>query len=254
MAYWKILWGVGIVLFVIIGFIIHESYLYIYSKSIEVIMSVVSIILIFIVGGITNGWFVQFGIAGGVSAKELVISDIIIGFIIYFIIFYALEFENFDRKISHNILFLVTFIISTAFWTPIIRDYYRNIETITETTKNTEERQLLYFCNIPVQEVSGKISGSAFYINGEISTLDELPYWYINENNEGIFDSVPARNSKIVFLTIADEQPYVEIITYITYTKKINHNNGKNQAPKVIVKDTVYVFHLPKEIMQYPLE
>lgn len=251
MAYWKILWGVGIVLFVIIGFIIHESYICFYSNIIEVIMSVIAIVFIFIVGGITNGWFVQFGISKGSSAKELVISDIIIGFIIYVIIFCTLEFEYFDRKILH-ILFLVVFIISTAFWTPIIRDYYRNIEIITETTKNTEERQLLYFCNIPVQEVSGKISGSALYINGEISTLDELPYWYINENNEGIFDSAPAKSSRIVFLTIADEQPYVEIITYTTYTKKINHNNGKET--KTGIKDTVYVFHLPKEIMMYPLE
>ena len=107
-----------------------------------------------------------------------------------------------------------------------------------------------------MQEVSGEISGSSIVgsgsISGSISTSNELSYWYANENNEGEYDSVEASSSKIVFIT-EEEKPYLEIITYRTYTKTINHNNGRED----IETDKVwkeYIFYLPEAIMQYSLE
>ena len=118
-----------------------------------------------------------------------------------------------------------------------------------------QERQLLYFCNIPVQEISGTISGSSFVgtgsVSGEITTTENLPYWYLNQKGEGVYDSVSAKSSKIVFIE-DNKLPYVEIISYATQTITINHRNGTEK----IATDktwTEHVFYLPKEIRQYKL-
>ena len=52
--------------------------------------------------------------------------------------------------------------------------------TITQTVVESEERrELLYFCNIPVQNTSGTISRS----RGTIQTTDNLTYKIISKNH-----------------------------------------------------------------------
>ena len=101
------------------------------------------------------------------------------------------------------IIYACIFIIGTGIWAGIFNNYNNNIEHIQETITIREERQLISFCNIPVQEISGSISGSFVLgtgsVHGDISTSNELPYWYMNENGEGKYDSAIANNSKIIF-------------------------------------------------------
>ena len=82
-------------------------------------------------------------------------------------------------------------------------------------------------------------------------TSDEFSYWYANANNEGIYDSVEAKDSKIVFIS-DEEKPYLKIISYSTYRRKINHNNGRENV-RTEEEWNEYIFYLPKEIMQYEL-
>ena len=121
--------------------------------------------------------------------------------------------------------------------------------TITQTVVESEERrELLYFCNIPVQNTSGTISRS----RGTIQTTDNLTYWYLNENGEGTFDSALAENSNIVFLE-ESQSPYVEIVVYSTKIISKNHNNGTEETTTEKTW-AEYKFYLPKTIMQYNLE
>ena len=233
------------------------------SKRTQIIIYVFVIICIILVGGIANGkwlgfssleYFLEFG--EYLDIWEYIIAGIIPCIITYIVIYFVLGLYHFKYDIS-NMIFIVVLIISIIGWTIPICNYNWNIERVTETTiTSMQERKLLYFCNIPVQEVSGKISGSSILgggsISGSISTSDELPYWYANENNEGEYDSVEASSSKIVFIT-DEENPYLEIITYRTYTKTINHNNGREDTETDKVWEE-YIFYLPEAIMQYSLE
>lgn len=225
------------------------------SKPVQVIMNLLAIICIILVGGIANGKWL-----GNLANEEnriwvYILWAIIPALATYFVGYLVLGLYHFPRLFS-QICFIVVFIISIIGWTIPICNYNRNIEKITETViTSTQERKLLYFCNIPVQEISGNIFGSSFLengsISGSISTSDELSYWYANENNEGKYGSVSASSSKIVFIS-NEEKPYLEIITYNTYTKTINHNNGR-EFNTIGKKWTEYVFYLPEAIMQYSL-
>lgn len=233
------------------------------SKRTQIIIYVFVIICIILVGGIANGkWlgyfssecFLEFGEYPDIWGY--IIAGILPCIITYVIIYPGLGLYHFSNKIS-KIIFIVVFMISIIGWTILICNYNRNIETVKGTTiTSIQERKLLYFCNIPVQEVSGEISGSSIVgsgsISGSISTSNELSYWYANENNEGEYDSVEASSSKIVFIT-EEENPYLEIITYRTYTKTINHNNGREDTETDKVWEE-YIFYLPEAIMQYSLE
>lgn len=90
-----------------------------------------------------------------------------------------------------QIIFIIVFIFSIIGCSFPICKYNLNIEKTTITIlESTEGRQLLYFCNIPVQEISGGVSGSFHFgsgnVSGDIATSDKLPYWYLNENGDGI--------------------------------------------------------------------
>lgn len=234
----------------------HNSY-YIEarSKPTQVIMNILAIICIILVGGIANGkWLGNF--AGEERIWVYILAAIIPAFLTYTVGFMVLGLYHFSNTIS-QIIFIVVFIISIIGWTIPICNYNRNIETITETTiTSTQERKLLYFCNIPVQKISGEISGSSVLgtggISGSISTSDELSYWYANESNEGKYGSVKASDSKILFIS-DEEKPYLEIISYSTYTKTINHNNGREDT-RTDKEWKEYIFYLPEVIMQYSLD
>ena len=144
---------------------------------------------------------------------------------------------------------ILSLIISGAGWSIPIAKYNKNIEVVTATiAEEPEERQLLYFCNIPVQNISGKIGK----YSGNISTTEELPYWYASESNEALYDTSTASKSKIIFIE-EDEIPKVEITSYTKQTKTVNHNNGKEKI-EILGTWEQYVFYLPEEIMQYELQ
>lgn len=279
MEFW-VLWFIGIVIAIGTRLAINKltgvyqycagnpysnKYYYIESRSkhTQIIMNVFVIICIILVGGIANGkwlgyfsseYFLDFGEYPDIWGY--IIAGILPCIITYVIIYLGLGLYHFSNKIS-KIIFIVVFMISIIGWTILICNYNRNIETVKGTTiTSIQERKLLYFCNIPVQEVSGEISGSSIIgsgsISGSISTSNELSYWYANENNEGEYDSVEASSSKIVFIT-EEEKPYLEIITYRTYTKTINHNNGREDTETDKVWKE-YIFYLPEAIMQYSLD
>lgn len=169
---------------------------------------------------------------------------------------------NKDRyKLLEIVAFTLVFIIASVCWAQPITNYFNNIEKIDETLViDEQENQLLYFCNIPVQQLSGSISGnlsgSALWaggnISGSISTLEELQYWYLNGNGEGEYESAPTNSSKIRFIE-ENEQTYVKVITYRNQIRTVNHNNGEETT--VIQSEwQEYIFYLPQAIMQYPLE
>ncbi len=225
------------------------------SKPVQVIMNLLASISIILVGGIANGkWLGTF--SNEHKIWVYIVWAIIPACLTYLVAYLVLGLYHFKRKLS-RIGFIVVFIISIIGWTIPICQYNRNIERTTEKdVASVQERRLLYFCNIPVQEISGEVSGGSIFgngnISGSISTSDELSYWYVNENNEGKYDSVDASNSKIVFIS-GDEKPYLEIVNYNIYTKTINHNNGKEyKTPDKEVAE--YIFHLPEAIMQYSLD
>lgn len=160
--------------------------------------------------------------------------------------------ENWKAQVA----FVAIFIVSVIGWTIPIYYYNLNIETTIESEITEQSsRELLYFCNIPVQSVSGEIEGSSVLgtgsVSGSITTQDLLPYWYMNANGKGAYDSAPATASQIEFIG-EDEQPHLEIITYVQKSITHNYNNGE-ESSKIEATWTEYVFYLPEFIMQYNL-
>lgn len=96
----------------------------------------------------------------------------------------VLDLSRFDN-IKSQVLFITVFILSIYAWLIPIQAYNNNIEKIeyVKIIEWAERRELLYFCNIPVQNVSGQINGSTGIlggnVSGEISTTDELTYLYV---------------------------------------------------------------------------
>lgn len=173
------------------------------------------------------------------------------------IICFAFIFVFLSKKGKGCLTF--TFFILTCFFTVAGYGLSNSIglEATTETViSSTVDRELLYFCNIPVQEISGNISGSSIAGNGKISgnitTSNELSYWYKDKDGNGIYASASTKASKIVFLK-EDASPFVRVITYKTQEIQTDKITGKQQ---VISENSYpkYEFHLPIEIMQYNLE
>lgn len=231
------------------------------NKLVQIVVNLLVIICLVFAGAIAAKW-----ITGNVDMSYCTSADIILIIfitlfqifcvaIIYYAFFCILGLSHFDKPLLH-ICFVVVFIFSIIGWSIPYSNYNRNIDKITKTiVVQKQERQLLYFCNIPVQEISGTISGSSFVgtgsVSGKITTTESIPYWYLNQNGEGIYNSVSAKSSKIVFIE-DNKSPYVELISYANQTITINNNNGTEK----IATDktwTEYVFYLPKAIMQYNL-
>lgn len=176
----------------------------------------------------------------------------------YFVGYNVLELSRFDSKKS-QVLFLVIFILSIYGWLIPIQAYNKNIEKIeyVKTIEWAEQRELLYFCNIPVQNVSGKIDGSTGIlgggISGEISTTDELTYWYAGADGRGMFDKAQAIYSSIEFIE-NEEKPYVEITGCHKCDKHIDHNFGLEIEMEKNSYDWIeWVFYLPKSLMNSSL-
>lgn len=264
MEFWTI-WFIGIAITIVtrIAITILGSNVNIYNnKAVKIIINLLIVICISIVGGIIVGkWIGNFAFSGWSSFSMsgfvfeisfMIITTIIGAIITYLAGYFILGLYHFYDQT----LYVIVFIASIICWSIPIWHYNQNIEYLNQTViVSQEERQLLYFCNIPVQNVSGEISGSfilgAGNVSGEITTSNTLPYWYSNQNNEAIFDSASATDSKIIFID-DDEAPYIEIIVYSDQTVSKNHNNGTEKI-SVSKTWTKYNFYLPDSIMQYNL-
>ena len=248
MIFW-ILWIVGIAITVVAAIQVRKR------DIMEKWLSILVIISFVLVGGIADG-FVMALFSGFRDAWIMLLLVIVFTWLGGILILGLFEFE-----LRYQLKYLFSFLISVICWSFVFYNYFnyieRNTETIVETiVTDNQDRQLLYFCNVPVQDVSGTVSGS-FHggngkVSGSISTLDELSYWYVNENDHGIYDSAPADSSRIIFIE-SDEMPHLEIISYCTRTREINHINGKESITNNN-EWTEYNFYLPEEIMQYQLE
>ena len=271
MIFW-ILWGVGIVITIITKCLLtralkpvienegmwnerkvsqYVSQLMSYEK---VILHLLVFVCIILVGGIAVAKFV--GMFYEAPFWGQILLGIIPAFLTYMVGSLILSLYDFDDKRSH-VCFIVVFIIAIFGWTILINNYNRNIENVTETVvEQTQERKLLYFCNVPVQEITGEVSGSSSIfggsVSGSIDTTHELTYWYVNENGKGIFDAVSANSSEIEFIE-EGEIPYVEIISYYQCKKRVDHNTDFESICEEN-RWNQYVFHLPQSIMQYSLD
>lgn len=234
MELWKI-WLMGIVITVIAAVLIRIK-----IRFDRLTLDVLIGVCIAIVGGIPQGWWI--------SALDSMILDSAIETIIIKILFtviaalliwlvgaWVLKFDEGEHTALEYVCFVLVFIIASGGWYYQYQRYNSNIETINETVIIvTAKRNLLYFCNVPVQNVSGEISGNmsgSFFgssgsVSGEITTTDNITYWYENEAGEGIFASSPANVSKIRFIE-EGETPYVEINSYRAQTRTVNNNKGE---------------------------
>lgn len=242
--------------------------LYKQNKKMRIVLNFLISTCIIVTGGIIVAKWVAGNIVCGVSSSNtlggkifdyiLVIVFTLCGCALTYCLGYViLGLHRLEMKNAQEIICLVLFIVSIIGWTIPMVNYNRNIETKTETViEQREEREVIYFCNIPVQKISGSFSGSSILgsgsMSGAIDTTDNLPYWYVNENEEALFDSAPAKNAKIRSIK-EDETPHVEIIHYATKTTTTNKNNGN----KEVVTDktwTQYIFYMPEEIMEFNLK
>ncbi len=221
------------------------------SQNVEELMHIPVIICISLVGGIAVAKFLS--PCGSIWAY--IFGMAIAGGITYVVGWLILGLYHFE-KISSQIFFGVVFIISVVCWTIPINNYNENIEKTTEiVTTSTEERELLYFHDIPVQNVSGHIEGSStlFFgsVSGNIKTTDEIPYWYIDKEGTWKYDKAPATSSELD-ISSENDSPYVKITSYSKQKKTTDHNTGEEHT-EVLTTWKEYIFYLPEEVMQYPI-
>lgn len=262
MIFW-ILWIIGIVITIITKFSINKSiekgkcnekYISQLEQKTQILLHLLVIVCIILVGGIAVAKFV--GMFYRVPFWGQILIGIIPAFFTYMVGYMILGLWDFG-DIRSQFCFVLVFIISIFGWTILINNYNRNIEDVTEVIiEQTQERKLLYFCNVPVQEITGEVNGSSSILGGSVSgsidTTHELTYWYVNESGKGLFDTSPANSSEIEFLE-EGETPYVELLYYYQCQKRIDHNTGSETIYEQN-RWTQYVFHLPKTIMQYTLD
>lgn len=270
MIFW-ILWVIGIVITIITRLLIEASLRpfkeYMFGKYVEttctkvsklgtkakILLHLLVTVCIVLVGGIAVAKF------AGVFYEAPFWAQMAIGtvpaILTYTVGNLILRLDYFDDKRS-QIFFVAVFIISIIGWTMLINNYNRNIEMVTETTvEQTETRELLYFCNVPVQEITGEVSGSstlfAGNVSGSVDTTHELTYWYIGENERGLFDTAEANSSELEPIK-EGETSYLEINSYYECKKKVDHNTGAESIWEE-KRWKKYVFHLPETIMQHSL-
>lgn len=257
MVFW-VIWAIGICITIGTRIAINKLVAYgeeIYDKSnlMQTIMHILVMFCIFIVGGIANAkWLASLQ---NINIWGYIMAGFLPAILTYIVGYFILGLYHFDCGLSKTI-FILTFIVSIVFWFFPINKYNQNIEIVNEVVKEQkQENKLLYFCNVPVQKISGDVSGSSFFgsgsVHGDISTYDQIPYWYLDFNNQGSYSSVSADASKLIFIENQDT-PMVKIIDCCLKKFSVNHNNGK----KKVVEEknwTEYHFYVPKEIMQYNL-
>ena len=258
MEFW-ILWVIGIVITIVTRVLLESDSWYNvekFDRGKRIVATVFAIISIILVGGIANGLWLGLFANEDIGIFGYIVAGIIPAVLTYIVGFILLGLDHFSSEITH-VIFIAIFVISIIGWSMVITDYNRNFDISTETVlTSTEERNLLYFCSIPVQEVSENDSESSTHgtidISENITSIDELSYWYSNGEDEVLYDTANAKNSKIVFIT-EKQQPCVVIDSYKTVTTTINNNNGKKD--EVTSKEwKEYTFHLPREILHYQLK
>lgn len=261
MGLWKI-WLIGLAITILTSVLIHKK-----VKINRILIDILVVVSIVLVGGIAEGWGIALFKNGNFdsNAERITVTIILIVWTSALIWIVGAPilgiFKKKQFRIWEILSFILVYIVASVCWSQPFINYHNNIEDINETiVVNEQENKLLYFCNIPVQQVSGSISGDVSgtilwvdgEISGSISTSEELPYWYLNGKGEGEYNSVPTNSSKIRFIE-ESEKPYVEIITYRKQTRTVNHNNGE-ETTVTESEWKEYIFYLPQAIMQYPLE
>lgn len=225
------------------------------SKKTQILLHLLVIICIVLVGGIAVAKFLGTFEKGQLFAQ--CVCGIIAAMLTYFVGYEVLGLYRFDSGKS-QICFAVVFIISIFVWLFPIKSYNTNVETIKnyQTIEWTESRELVYFCGLPVQNISGEISGSSGIISGSISgnidTTHELTYWYVGQNGSAEFGIAEAKNSEINFIE-EGETPYVELIGYQRYESMIIDHNINLESGSYPYNWTQYIFHVPKTVMQSQL-
>lgn len=266
-----ILWTIGIVITIITKYSIKKTFTpfrenigrwnekIIYPKvsqqetKTKILFHLLVIVCIILVGGIAVGKFV--GMFYEVPFWEQILIGILPAFLTYIVGDLILKLTYYFDDVRSHFCFVLVFIISILGWTILINNYNRNFEEKTEVViEQTQERKLLFFCNVPVQEITGKVTSSPLggNVSGSINTSHELTYWYVNENGKWLFDTSPANSSEIDPLE-EGESPYVELLYYYQCQKRIDHNIGS----ETIFEEKRwihYIFHLPETIMQYALD
>lgn len=224
------------------------------NEDARFLMHIPVFICISLVGGIVVAKFLCSYVANP-NIKSHIVGMVFAGGLTYYVGWWILGLNHFEKS-SSQICFVVVFIISVVCWTAQINNYNENIEKTTEiVTTSTVERKLLYFNNIPVQNVSGHIEGSSNIfvgsVSGNVKTTDEIPYWYIDKEGNGKYGKAPAASST---LNIASENdsPYLKITSYSKQEKTTNHNTGEEHV-EVLTTWKEYIFYLPEEVMQYPI-
>lgn len=214
------------------------------------------------VGGIIDAlwmaplWFgmkkVEFiGIEYIVLIAGCVLFFVLPAFLTYVVGYWVMGLSNYTKKYS-QIIFVVTFLVSIIFFCDYIGKYDTNIEITTETQQVTEERELIFFHEIPVQDISGEVYGNFTRENGEVAgeifSKDTVTYLYFNEEGKGEWDFAPVENADITFITEQDK-PKVVIVTNVDKEIRIDHNSGKTE---VLGENSWYEYHfyLPQALVQ----
>lgn len=169
----------------------------------------------------------------------------------YIVGYWFMGLQNYTKKYS-QIIFVITFLVSIFIFCDYIMRYDTNIEVTTETQQVTEERELIFFHEIPVQDISGELQGSFTRGNGEVSgeifSQDTVTYLYFNEEGKGEWDFAPVENADITFITEQDI-PKVIIVTNIDKETRIDHNSGETE---VLAENYCFEYHfyLPRTLIQ----
>lgn len=174
----------------------------------------------------------------------LYVLPMFLTFVVGYLVMGLIKFE-FD--ISHTIFFL-TFLVSVFGWCHYLNDYNVNIEYVIEESQETYERELVFFYDIPMQEISESTLETSGQNSGYVFTVDEVPYVYLNEEGNGVWDFVPAEDSEIVFIT-EKGAPKLVIVTNISKEIKIDHNTDETSVVKEDYWNKYY-FYLPRTLIQ----
>lgn len=171
------------------------------------------------------------------------------GAVIVWAILNVFEIPEISNKINSKVVMtscMIVMIVSMALTYIPEYQYAKNFTKETNVVEQKQDtRELIMFNEIPVQNISGYSSIGI----GSIYTTDEITYWYLNEQNEGLYDTAIADNSKIVFIS-DEEKPVVEIIEKQEQLITKNNNDG-TETVEVIKKTYEYVFYLPESLKQY---
>lgn len=172
-------------------------------------------------------------------------------FLTYVVGYWIMGLCRYTKKYS-QLIFVVTFLVSIIFFCNYIGKCDANVEITIETEQVTEERELIFFHEIPLQDISGELQGNFTRGNGEVSgeifSKDTVTYLYFNEEGKGEWDFAPVENADITFITEQDT-PKVVVVTNISKEIRKDSNTGKTE---VLTENTSYEYHfyLPRILIQ----